>query len=300
MSYCHLNGLNCGVSTELHPTHVTQLNARLASQPSACLVPIGSNQAPSITAPAGIAGSEDSALALTGIGVSDPDSASLAATFSVPSGTLNATASGGVSVSGTPSARVLTGSPTALSSFLSEGRLSYAPVAHANGSLTLGLSVTDTVAAPVTRSVTLTIAAVNDAPTVSAPASLSVQASVPSAISSVSYADVDSPGGGIAVQASYSAGSGSFTANSGGGVTVSGSGSGSLTLSGTLSAINSFVAATPVRFTASPTGPAAVSVALGINDGGNTGTGGALSATRSISVSVSGREGELFANGFEP
>jgi hypothetical protein len=300
MSYCHLNGLSCGVSTELHPTHVTQLNARLASQPSTCLVPIGSNQAPTINAPASISGVEDTVLALTGISVADPDSASLAATFSVPSGALNATAAGGVSVSGSASARVLTGSPSALNSFLSEGRLSYAPVANANGNVTLGLSVTDTVAAPVSRSVTLAMAAVNDAPTLNAPASLSVQASVSSAISGVSYADVDSPGGGIAVQASYSAGSGSFTASSGGGVTVSGSGSGSLTLSGTLSAINSFVAATPVRFTASPTGPASVSLSLGINDLGNTGSGGALEATRSISVSVSGREGELFANGFEP
>ncbi len=300
MSYCHLNGLNCGVSTELHPTHVTQLNARLASQPAACVVPIGSNQAPTINAPASINGVEDTVLALTGISFADPDSASLAATFSVPSGSLAATAAGGVSVSGSASARVLTGSPSALNSFLSEGRLSYAPVANANGNVTLGLSVTDTVAAPVTRSVTLAMAAVNDAPTLNAPASLSVQASVSSAISGVSYADVDSPGGGIAVQASYSAGSGSFTASSGGGVTVSGSGSGSLTLSGTLSAINSFVAATPVRFTASPTGPASVSLSLGINDLGNTGSGGALNATRSISVSVSGREGELFANGFEP
>lgn len=300
MSYCHLNGLNCGVSTELHPTHVNQLNGRLASQPSSCVVPIGSNQAPTINAPASISGVEDTVLALTGISVADPDSASLAATFSVPSGALNATAAAGVSVSGSASARVLTGSPSALNSFLSEGRLSYAPVANANGNVTLGLSVTDTVAAPVTRSVTLAMAAVNDAPTLNAPASLSVQASVSSAISGVSYADVDSPGGGIAVQATYSAGSGSFTASSGGGVTVSGSGSGSLTLSGTLSAINSFVAATPVRFTASPTGPASVSLSLGINDLGNTGSGGALSATHSISVSVSGREGELFANGFEP
>ena len=300
MSYCHLNDLNCGVSTELHPTHVTQLNGRLASQPSACVVPIGSNQAPTINAPASINGVEDTLLALTGISLADPDSASLAATFSVPSGALNATAAAGVGVSGTASARVLTGSPSALNSFLSEGRLSYAPVANANGNVTLGLSVTDTVAAPATRSVTLAMAAVNDAPTLNAPATLSVQASVSSAISGVSHADVDSPGGGIAVQASYSASSGSFSATSGGGVTVSGSGSGSLTLSGTLSAINSFVATTPVRFTASPTGPASVSLSLGINDLGNIGSGGALSAARSISVSVSGREGELFANGFEP
>src|SRR5690606_7359386 len=27
MSYCHLNGMGCGVSTEFHPTHVSQLDA---------------------------------------------------------------------------------------------------------------------------------------------------------------------------------------------------------------------------------------------------------------------------------
>ncbi len=300
MSYCHLNGLNCGVSTELHPTHVTQLNARLASQPAACVAPISSNQAPTITAPPSIAGSEDTPLALTAISFADPDSASLVATFSVPAGTLSASSANGVSVGGSVSARTLTGSPSALNAFIADGRLSYLSALNANGSVTLGVSVSDGVAAPASRSVTLSLSAVNDAPTLNAPASLAVQAGVSAALSGVSYADVDSPGGGIGVQASYSAGSGSFSASSGAGVTVSGSGTGSLTLSGTLSAINNFVATTPVRFTASPTGPASVSLTLGINDLGNTGSGGALSATRSISVSVSGREGELFANGFEP
>lgn len=300
MSYCHLSSLNCGVSTELHPTHVTQLNARLASQPSSCVTPIGSNQAPTITAPASIAGSEDSPLALAAISVADPDSSSLVTTFTVPSGALSASSANGVSVGGSGTARTLTGSASALNAFLADGRLSYTPVANANGNLTLGLSVNDGTAAPVTRSVTLAMAAVNDAPTLNAPATLSVQAGTASALNGVSYADVDAPAGGISVVASYAASSGSFSASSAGGVTVSGSGTASLSLAGSLSAINSFVASTPVRFTASATGPASVTVNLGIDDGGNTGAGGALSATRAISVSVSGREGELFANGFEP
>lgn len=41
MSYCHLNGLGCGVSNEIHPTHVTQLNNRLNSQPASCVSAIG-------------------------------------------------------------------------------------------------------------------------------------------------------------------------------------------------------------------------------------------------------------------
>lgn len=423
MSYCHLNGLSCGVSTELHPTHVTQLNTRLASQPSACVTPIGSNQAPTINAPTSIAGTEDTALALTGISVADADSASVVATFAVPAGALNASSGGGVTVGGTATSRTLTGSPAAISSFLGAGSLSYAPALNANGSVTLGITANDG-SASANRNVTLAIAAVNDAPTMTlpasiglnedqaaavrpisfadvdagsasvlatfnvasgglggssgngvtvggtasartlsgsianinafiaagsliytpvanangtvvlsvtindqgnspapalqaqgtlnlqiaavndaptltAPAALSVQAGVPTAIVGVSYADPDAPSGNINVQTSFSASVGSFSASSAGGVTVSGSGSGTLGLSGQLSAINAFMSATPVRYTASPSGPASVSLTLGINDLGNIG-GAALTATRTVAASVAGLDTDVFANGFEP
>lgn len=298
MSYCHLNGLGCGVSTELHPTHVTQLNARLASQPSACLVPIGSNQAPSISVPASIAGSEDTPLPLRPVSLSDPDSANLTATFSVGTGGLNATSGAGVTVGGNASTRTLAGSPAALNAFLGNGSLVYQPVLNANGNVGLSIGVSDG-SASASASVTLAIAAVNDAPTLAAPASLSAQAGVATAVTGVSYADPDAPTGNINVQATYGASIGSFTASSAAGVTVSGSGSNALTLSGQLAAVNAFVSATPVRYTASTAGPGTVSLNLGINDLGNIG-GGALTASRTVNVTVSGVDAHIFANGFEP
>lgn len=423
MSYCHLNGLGCGVSTELHPTHVTQLNARLASQPGSCLAPIGGNPAPTINAPASFAASEDTTLALTGISYTDADSASLTASFSLPAGngSLNASAGGGVTVGGTASTRTLVGSPAALNSFITAGALGYAPAANANGAVTLSLQVSDgssqasrtatinisavndppTLSLPAlialsedeagavrplsfadidagTASVlatfsvpagtlsatssggvsvggtatartlsgsianldsfisagslgylgapnangeisltvsiddqgntpgpprqaqgtlSLQLAAVNDPPTVSAPISRQVQAGQSVAITGVSYADPDAPSGAISVVATYSTAVGSFSASSAGGVTVAGSGSASLSLAGTLSALNAFVTSTPVLFVAPSSASGSVTVSLGINDQGNLG-GGPLTGTRTVNVVVMS-DAYLFADGFE-
>lgn len=303
MSYCHLNGLGCGVSTEIHPTHVTQLNGRLASQPASCLSPVGAvNQPPALNAPTSLARTEDVAQALSGISVADADSATLTLVMSLPAGggSLAASTGGGVTVTGTSSARTLSGSPSALNSYLSAGSVIYAPVANFNGSISLSLQLSDGVAAPVSRSTTLNIAAVNDAPTLNAPAALAALPGAAVSISGVSYADPDAPTGSIAVIATFTAPSGAFSATTAGGVSVGGSGSSNLQLSGTLAAINSFVASTPVRYTAAPAAAGtAVTLTLSINDQGNTGSGGALSANRSVIANVAAT-GPLFADGFEP
>jgi hypothetical protein len=302
MSYCHLNGMGCGVSTEIHPTHVNQLSARLAAQPASCAAPIGSNQPPTLTAPASQAFNEDVAEALSGISVSDPDSASLVLTLTLPagSGALTASSGGGVTVGGTSTARTLTGAPSALNTYLSGAGVVYAPPQDFNGSVNLSLQLSDGVAAPVSRTVVLNVAAVNDAPTLSAPATLAAMPGMAVSISGVSYADVDSPTGSISVTASYTALSGSFSASSGGGVTVLGSGTGTLQLSGTLAAVNSFVASTPVRYTAAAgAAGTAVNLTLSINDLGNTGSGGPLSASRNVVANVAS-SAPLFVDGFEP
>lgn len=423
MSYCHLNGLGCGVSTELHPTHVTQLNARLASQPSSCLAPIGGNSAPTVNAPASFAATEDVALALTGISYADADSASLTATFSLAAGngSLNASSGGGVTVGGSASARTLVGSPAALNSFISASSLSYSPAANASGAVTLTLQISDG-GSPVSRNATINIAAVNDAPTLSLPASITlsedvagpvrplsfadvdagsanvlatfsvpagalsavsgggvsvggsatartlsgsianlnsyiaagslsylgaanangaitltvtlndqgntpgpaqqaqgtlslqlaavndpptvsaptsrqVQAGQSVAISGVSYADPDAPGGAVAVVATYSTGTGSFTAVSAGGITVGGSGSATLSLSGSLSALNNFVASTPVLYLAPQSASGTVPLSLSINDQGNIG-GGALTGNAVVNAIVMSEQ-TLFVDGFE-
>ena len=430
MSYCHLNGLSCGVSTEIHPTHVTQLNGRLASQPTSCIGPLSTNQAPAITAPASFSAQEDTTLTLSGVSFADPDAGgtSLTATFSIPSGNgaINAAAASGVTIGGTATARTLSGTLTALNSALSAGSVTYVPAANASGSVSLTIGLVDggvpqasdnetrtiniaavndapTLALPATinaaedqaapiaglsfadidagsanvvatfgvpagtlaatgtaqvtvggsatsrtltgsianlnsflaagllsftgaanangnvtlsvqvndqgntggggarsasGNVTLQIAAANDAPSVSAPASLSVMAGAGVAVTPVSYADVDAPSGNIAVVATYSAASGTFSATSGGGVTVSGSGTGTLTLSGQLSAINSRLAGTPVQYAAAGAASGVVPLTLTINDQGNTG-GAPLSGSATVNVQVMAA-GTIFVDGFEP
>jgi len=457
MSYCHLNGLNCGVSTELHPTHVTQLNGRLASQPGTCVSAIGNNTAPTLSLDAGSAtyteNGAPATIALTaaatdaqgnwsggrlsvsisagagaddrigigaagGISVSgsnvndgamtfatlnasggevantatltatfngsatnarvqalaraiqfrnvsdapataartvaftlvdgasasapasrtvtvtavndaptlnlpasigitedlagtvvpvsfvDPDAGTgtVVASFSVPAGTLAANGTPQVTVGGTATARTLTGSLADLNQFLSNSGLSYTGAANATGAVSLGVALDDQGntgsggAQSANGSTTLQITAANDAPSVSAPASLSLMAGASVAVTPVSYADVDGPYPG-AVTATYSAPSGTFAATAAGGVTVSGGGSGMLTLTGTLAAINSFVAATPVQYTAAATTSGVVPLTLALNDQGNVG-GAPLSGTRVVNATVIA-PGTIFVNGFE-
>ncbi len=431
MSYCHLNGLGCGVSTEFHPTHVTQLNGRLSSQPSTCVAPIGSstNAAPTITAPASYSGTEDQTLTINGTSFADSDagSGSLTATFSVPSGAVTASASSGVTIGGSGSARTLAGTLASINGLLSAGRLSYAPVVNANGTINLSIAINDNgntggAAQSASRSVPMNIAAVNDAPTASVPASVALSEDQSSAIAGINvadvdvgagnlqlsfgvpagsiaatgnplitvggsatartitgtpgnlngfiatggvtyagaanangtvtltvsvndlgnsgggaqeiqptialqiaavndapsvtapaavavtagqsvglpgviYADPDAPGGNINMTATYTAGSGTFSASSAGGVTVSGSGTTTLTLSGTLSAINNLVASVPVQYNASAIVSGIVPLTLSIDDQGNIG-GGALGASRVVNATVMAAD-VLFMNGFE-
>lgn len=428
MSYCHLNGLNCGVSTEFHPTHVSQLNGRLASQPGSCIGPLTTNQAPVITAPASFSAQEDTTLTLSGLSFADPDAGgtTLTATFSIPAGNgaINAAAASGVTIGGSATARTLAGTLTALNNALSAGSVTYVPAANASGSVSLTISLVDsgapqgsdsevrtiaiaavndapTLSLPVSiagtedqattivpvsfadvdaggasvvatfgvpsgtlsatgtalvtvggtatsrtltggvanlnsflaagqltytaaanangntaltvqvndqgntggggarignGTITLEIAPANDAPTVSAPASLLVQAGASIAVSPVSYADLDDPSGNIAVVATFSAPSGTFSAS--GGVAITGNGTGTLTLTGPLSTLNAFLAATPVQYSAAAGASGVVPLTLTINDQGNTG-GAPLTRTATVNVQVT-VPGTIFVNGFEP
>jgi hypothetical protein len=458
MSYCHLNGLSCGVSTEFHPTHVTQLIARLASQPTSCVAPIGSNTAPSMTiesgsaaytenaaplpispgatasdtdgnwsggslsvaigagasaddrlaintstgltvsgttlsqggtafanlnanggqvsggatltasftasatnvrvqalvraiqyasvsdnpstanrsaaftlrdganatatgnrtvtvsavndpptatAPASVALTEDQPSSIAGINVADVDvgAGNLRLSFGVPAGSIAATGNPLITLGGSATARTITGTPGNLNDFIAIGGVTYTGAANANGSVTLSLSVNDLGnsggggAQEIQRTITLQIAAINDPPSVTAPAAVAVTAGQSVGVSGVIYADPDAPGGAINASATYGAGSGTFSANSAGGVTVSGSGTPSLTLSGTLSAINSLVASVPVQYTASAAVSGIVPLTLAVNDQGNIG-GGALGAARVVNATVMAADGFLM-DGFE-
>ena len=130
----------------------------------------------------------------------------------------------------------------------------------------------------------LAVSAVNDAPVVSLPSSIAVSEDVSTALTGISFSDVDAGSGTLT--ATLAVASGTLSASGSGGVTVSGSGTATLTLGGTLSAINSFISASMVSFQTAANATADVTLTVGIDDGGNSGSGGALSASDTTTLQV--------------
>ncbi|MES2952618.1 MAG: hypothetical protein V4858_29165 [Pseudomonadota bacterium] len=145
---------------------------------------------------------------------------------------------------------------------------------------TITFTLADAAAASVTGTRTVTVTDANDAPTIAAPASIA--ATPATALTGISFADVDS--NGSSVTASFLVPSGTLSAASGGGVTVAGSGSASLTLSGTVSDINTFIVGSNLSYTGTSNG--ANTLTIGINDEGNTGSGGAKNSNTTVTLNV--------------
>ncbi len=164
--------------------------------------------------------------------------------------------------------------------------LYFVPVTNWNGSTAFQFTATDAGglddATPATA--TIDVTAQNDAPSNTVPASISVTEDVASPISGISIADVDVGAGALVVTLSVP--SGTLAATSGGGVAVGGSGSGTLTLAGTLTDLNAFLALPSVSFSTAPGATAPVILTIATNDQGNTGAGGAQSDTDTITLAV--------------
>ena len=250
------------------------------------------NDAPTINLPASISVTEDLATALTDISFSDVDAgaSSVTVTLSVPSGSLAATSGGGVTVGGTSSALSLTGSIANINTFIAGNNLIFVTAANATANVILTVAVDDGGntgsggAQTGSDTVTLQVSAVNDTPVVTAPASISVTEDASTALTGISFADVDA--GSSSVTATFSVPSGSLSATSGAGVTVGGSGTGSLTLTGNIADINTFVSANGVSFQTAPNATGNVVLTVEINDGGNTGSGGVQSDTTTVALAV--------------
>lgn len=127
------------------------------------------------------------------------------------------------------------------------------------------------------------IAASNQPPTITAPASISVTEDVASSLAGISFADPDAGSGTLT--ASFSVPKGALSAISGGGVSVGGSVT-SRTLDGTLGALNAYIVANNLRYTTAANDTANVNLTVTINDNGNTGAGGAKSASKVVVLTV--------------
>ncbi len=249
------------------------------------------NDAPIVTVPGGISVIEDTASSITGISFSDADAGagSVTVTLSVPSGSLSATSGGGVTVGGSASALTLSGSISNINAFIAGGNVSFLTAVDNTASVTLTANINDnglSGGAPKSDSATvlLTVSEVNDAPTISAPASINVTEDVPQALTGISFADVDA--GASPVTVTLLVPSGTLSATSASGVTVGGSAS-NLTLTGSLSDINAFIAMGSVTFTTAANATANVVLTVQINDNGNTGSGGAKSDSTTLTLNVS-------------
>lgn len=135
-----------------------------------------------------------------------------------------------------------------------------------------------------TATVSILVTDVNDAPTVTAPAGLTVVEDVPFALTSISFADVDA--GAAAVTATFAATRGSLVGASAGGVVVAGSGTGTVTLTGSIADINAFLGGGALTYVTAANDAAPATLTVTINDGGAAGAGGALEATRDVAITV--------------
>lgn len=256
------------------------------------------NDAPTVTGlPTSLTFIEDATttgLNLTGVAIADVDigTGNMTLTFTASSGIFDIAAGTGLTISGhLTNVLSLTGSLADIHSYLSQPtNIYYKPAANVNGAnaATITLTANDNGntgsggANNVTLgSININITAVNDAPVVTVPASISVIGNQATALTGISFSDVDA--GSSAVTATLSVSSGTLAAISGGGVTVGGTSS-ALTLTGSIAAINSFIAG--VTFTTALNSVADVTLTVAINDGGNTGSGGALTDSKTITLKI--------------
>ena len=233
--------------------------------------------APQLTLPAAVEVVEDTvtALVFTVPPLTDADSPAtkpVTLRLAVPAGAIAATATGDVAVGGTPTARTLSGSIAALNAFLtaSPARVSYMPVADSSVSQTLTVTVTEAYGATQlssSRTVSLLGRAVNDAPTVTAPAGFRVTEDVRGTLvwpaRGTPFADIDS----AALVVTLSVADGVLTGAAAPGVAVGGTPV-ARTFSGTPAALNAyFKTLGRIAYTTAPDNTAPRTLTVSVSDG---------------------------------
>ena len=170
-------------------------------------------------------------------------------------------------------------------------QVNYLGNANSNGTDALTISVDDQGntgsggAKTDSRSVTITVLAVNDAPVLTVPGEQATPANVALNISGISIADVDA--GSALMQVSLTATRGQLTLAGVTGLTFTvgdGTSDAAMTFTGTLANLNAALA--PLRYTPNAGYTGMDSIALTVSDLGNTGSGGGKSDSKSISVKV--------------
>jgi large repetitive protein len=137
---------------------------------------------------------------------------------------------------------------------------------------------------PADGTITFDVTPVNDAPVALVPPSISITEDTPGALTGITFFDIDA--GSSQVWLIFRVTAGALSATGGSGVAVGGGGA-SLALIGSVADINAFIAASRVTYTpaAGDTGTQVLTVE--VNDGGNSGTGGSGSDTKTVALNIS-------------
>lgn len=189
------------------------------------------------------------------------------------------------------SAMLVTGPAHGTIALSGNGTFTYTPEANFNGTDTFRYKANDGGSDSNVASVTLTVGAVNDAPVNILPAAQQTPKNTSRVFSSansnpVSVSDADA--GGSTVQVKLTAASGTVTLPVLTGLTFSagdGTSDATMTFTGPIATINSRLSG--LTFVPASNFTGAASLQIVTNDLGNTGTGGALSTTGSITINVS-------------
>ncbi len=256
------------------------------------------NQPPIITLPPAPVASEDTNLAITGISIADIDGlgGNVTVSLSAVNGVLSLNSTAGLNLltgDGTQDRNIAFSGPLALVN-AALNNLVYLGDRDFNGTDFITVNVSDSVSpgsggVPLsdTRTLTVTVNPVNDAPVLTVPGAQTANENTNLRITGISVGDVDATSGNLTV--SLSAGNGTLTLGATTGLTFS-SGNGnqnaSMIFSGTLAAINNALSTLTYRGNLNFNGEDTIN--LSVNDNGNTGSGIPLSDSRAIAVNVLG------------
>ncbi|HEX8145243.1 MAG TPA: SBBP repeat-containing protein, partial [Pyrinomonadaceae bacterium] len=177
--------------------------------------------------------------------------------------------------------------------FNSNGSFTYTPAANYNGSDSFTYKANNGTSDSNTATVSITISAVNDAPVNTVPGAQTIDGSTPLTFSvlnsnAITVSDIDA--GPASVRVTLTATNGTLSLSTTFGlvfITGDGTGDATMTFTGALSSINGALNSMTYTPTAGFSGAASVQITT--DDLGNTGAGGALSDTDSISITVNQR-----------
>ncbi|MGB9366363.1 MAG: FG-GAP-like repeat-containing protein [Xanthobacteraceae bacterium] len=262
-------------------------------------------------APATATVDEDVATPIAGLSISDVDATLAPAgvyevTLAATNGTLTLTTLTGLTFTA--------GDGTADGTMTFHGTLSninnalatasYKGASNFNGPAQISINVTDTfggivatgtgLATSDSDTINVTVTAVNDAPDAvlgTDPYAATEQTTLDLKNTGMSVSDLDAGGADVTVTLSVTEGALSVTAGTSGVTNVSGSGTSSVTITGSIAAINALLntdgTSTVSYFDNTDTPSATATLSLQVNDGGNTGTGPVGSDTDTSTINIS-------------